>query len=65
MTLFVGTSFSVGVTSLVLQEGSRRGSPMFSVDPARDRLPAALAVRQIEARAEELLPSVLSGLPER
>jgi NAD-dependent deacetylase len=34
LVLFVGTSFSVGVTALVLQGALRRGVPVFNVDPA-------------------------------
>jgi NAD-dependent deacetylase len=34
LVLFVGTSFSVGVTDLVVNRGRERRRPMFSVDPS-------------------------------
>ena len=34
LCLFVGTSFSVGVTALFVESGLNHGVPMFSIDPA-------------------------------
>jgi NAD-dependent deacetylase len=54
--LFVGTSFSVGVTDLVLHGALGRGRPVLSIDPAGAApLPAVVSLR---ARAEEILPAV-------
>jgi NAD-dependent deacetylase len=58
--LFVGTSFSVGVTDLVLRGALGRGRPVLSVDPA-----AAAPSRDVvslRARAEEILPAVCTQL---
>jgi NAD-dependent protein deacetylase/lipoamidase len=60
--LFVGTSFSVGVTSLLVQAGWRRGAALFSLDPAAGRQGAALPVRPLAAAAEDLLPAVIAAL---
>jgi len=62
LILFVGTSFAVGVTSLMVQAGSRRRLPMFSIDPNDARLPAVVPMHRIAAPAESLLPIVLEGL---
>jgi len=58
MMLFVGTSFAVGVTSLLLQAGAARQIPMFSIDPGGPRLPPGLPVEVMTAPAEDLLPEV-------
>ena len=55
--LFVGTSFSVGVTDLFLQAGRRRGIPMFAIDPATDRATPP-GLKSIPAPAEEILPAL-------
>ena len=55
--LFVGTSFSVGVTDLFLQAGRNRGIPMFSIDPATGTTPFP-GLETFPAPAEELLPAV-------
>ena len=58
--LFVGTSFSVGVTDLILSAARERGRPILSVDPAAAvHLPGVASLR---ARAEELLPAVCEAL---
>ncbi len=58
--LFVGTSFSVGITEMALQSGSLWRIPMFAIDPsAAFRLPG---LELLEARAEELLPEVCRRL---
>jgi len=61
--LFIGTSFSVGVTDLYLQAGARRGVPMFSIDPAST--PAHwTGMTPMPAPAEDLLPAVCDQLDQ-
>ncbi|UCF68945.1 MAG: RNA polymerase subunit sigma [Acidobacteriota bacterium] len=63
VVLFVGTSFSVGVTELVLRGALLRGVPAYSVDPrASGNIPA----RELTAQAELLLPEVCRqlGIPD-
>ncbi len=62
LMLFVGTSFAVGVTSLLLEAGAERSVPMFSIDPAGSRAPAFVPVQGLAAAAEALLPAVAAGL---
>jgi NAD-dependent deacetylase len=58
--LFLGTSFSVGVTDLILRAALDRRVPVFSVDPAATaQIPGVVSLR---ARAEELLPAVCERL---
>lgn len=59
--LFVGTSFSVGVTDLFLQAGRNKGIPMFSIDPATASAPFP-GLQTFPVPAEELLPAVHSIL---
>lgn len=59
--LFVGTSFSVGVTDLVVRAGRARGTPMLGIDPGAAPLPTG--VRPLRARAEEALPDLIDGAP--
>ena len=58
--IFVGTSFSVGVTELLVESALSRGKPVFSIDPhAPAPIPGVIAVR---APSETLLPEVLRDL---
>ena len=57
--LFVGTSFSVGVTDLVLNAALDRGVPVLSIDPVAAPVAGVVSLR---ARAEELLPSAAEAL---
>lgn len=59
--LFVGTSFSVGVTDLVLRAAHARGVPMISVDPGATAPPLSEGMTHFQAPAEEILPAA-SGL---
>lgn len=59
--LFVGTSFSVGVTDLVVRAGRARGTPMLGIDPGAAPLPRG--VEPLRARAEEVLPPAFSHPP--
>ena len=61
VVLFAGTSFSVGITDLLLEAGWRGGAEVLAVDPAPpQRLPG---VRFLTAAAEELLPAAVAMLP--
>ncbi len=60
MALFAGTSFSVGVTELVLREALGWRLPALSIDPRPTHLPAGVTV--LRAAAEELLPAVCGQL---
>lgn len=57
LMLFVGTSFSVGVTDLFLRQGLGRGIPQVSIDPSGAPSPIA-GLEILTARAETLLPAV-------
>ena len=60
LALFVGTSFSVGVTDLVMREALGWQLPTISIDPgAATPPPGATVLRQ---PAEELLPAVCEEL---
>jgi NAD-dependent deacetylase len=61
LVLFVGTSFSVGVTDLALRAAVLGGVPAFSIDPGRTMV-AASGLEQFPARGEELLPAVCRQL---
>lgn len=60
VVLFVGTSFSVGVTELILDAALRRGAPVFSVDPNRVGVPDE--VKHLAVPAEDLLPALAGAL---
>lgn len=62
LTLFVGTSFSVGVTDLLLRTGLARRIPLFSIDPTARTAPSG--VRRIASPAEVALPDLLTRLPD-
>ena len=62
LLIFVGTSFSVGVTDLIVQAGLARRKPIFSIDPHAAPLAPWLEVTQLAEPAEELLPAVAAGL---
>lgn len=57
--LFVGTSFSVGVTELVMQAAARTGASVFSIDPEARTMPRVTAIRDA---AEVVLPKVAQEL---
>jgi len=58
--LFVGTSFSVGVTDLVLHAALERGTPVVSIDPAASA--PSSAVVSLRVPAEAILPALCKGL---
>jgi NAD-dependent deacetylase len=59
--VFVGTSFSVGVTDVILQSGLATGASMLSIDPGAHRQPAR-ALRHLAVPAEEVLPAACAAL---
>jgi hypothetical protein len=59
--VFAGTSFSVGITDLLLNLAWRNGAATFTVDPAPPPR-ATPGVRHLRAAAEELLPEVVALL---
>ena len=63
LALFVGTSFSVGVTDLFLQSAHQRRIPIFGVDPGAAKAPHP-GVTMLREKCEELLPSVYEALHE-
>jgi len=58
--LFVGTSFSVGVTDMLLNAALEQGTPVLSIDPATAA--ATSAVVSLRVRAEEILPALCTRL---
>lgn len=65
LVLFVGTSFSVGITDLLLRTATARRTPVFSVDPGGSRAPGHFDVRALSEPAEQLLPSVIAQIEGR
>jgi NAD-dependent deacetylase len=63
LTLFVGTSFSVGVTDLAVRSALFAKTPALAIDPAGSRSEGdAPGVRCLAAPAEELLPAACERL---
>lgn len=62
LLLFVGTSFSVGVTELLALAAVRRGAPRLSIDPGGAHQPAWSGIETLAEPAEELLPEVCARL---
>jgi NAD-dependent deacetylase len=61
LVLFAGTSFSVGITDLLLQTARRRAADLFAVDPSPPTwVPPGL--RFLVAPAERLLPAAMLRL---
>ncbi len=58
MAIFAGTSFSVGVTDLLVEAVAARGKPMFSIDPHADPPRVRVPLTPIREPAETLLPRV-------
>ena len=59
--LFVGTSFSVGVTELFLRAALQAGRRVLAVDPGAAHAPYP-GVVMLQAASEELLPSACARL---
>lgn len=62
LALFVGTSFSVGVTELALRSALFQKVPAYSIDPGGGAAGEYPWVTEIAAPAEELLPEVCRRL---
>lgn len=60
LVVFVGTSFSVGVTEMILDRALARGAGLFSIDPVA-RMPHP-RVEAITATAEDSLPALCRAL---
>jgi len=61
VVIFVGTSFSVGVTEMILQYAAAVGVPVFSIDPGAKK-PYHSSIQILPDKAEELLPAVCGEL---
>ena len=64
LVLFIGTSFSVGVTDMFVQQALGVGIPTLSIDPGNSPPPYP-GIRVLPVAAEELLPQVLERLSEQ
>ena len=62
LLVFVGTSFSVGITEILLRTAFQRQIPTFSVDPGGSRAPGYYNVNAIEEPAEVVLPRTIDVL---
>ncbi len=62
VVVFSGTSFSVGITDLVLRAAWRRGAPAFSIDPHAAGAAGWPRIARLAEPAEELLPEVSRAL---
>jgi NAD-dependent SIR2 family protein deacetylase len=62
LLLFIGTSFSVGVTELMLRAGRKNRIPIYNIDPAGDEI---RSVTRIAEGSEEALPALLAALPSK
>ena len=60
LVVFAGTSFSVGITDLILERALARGRPLFVIDPAA-RAPHP-RLRHIVGNAEDTLPELCRRL---
>ncbi|MFP2904831.1 SIR2 family NAD-dependent protein deacylase [Pyxidicoccus sp. 3LFB2] len=60
LVVFIGTSFSVGVTDHVTGLGLKHGAQVFSIDPSG--VSPVPGVRVVAERAEVLLPRVVAAL---
>lgn len=59
LVLFVGTSFSVGITDGIVGDALARGRPCWSIDPAAGAPPG---VRELPRRAEAILPVLIERI---
>jgi len=63
VVLFVGTSFSVGITDLLVSTAWESGARAIAIDPAAPAYPTP-GVRFLVARAEEILPAAVDALTQ-
>lgn len=61
--LFVGTSFSVGITAMVLTSARYARAPVVSIDPGAHVGPPGITT--LKAKSEEILPAVCAALGAR
>ncbi|MEM6455084.1 MAG: Sir2 family NAD-dependent protein deacetylase [Acidobacteriota bacterium] len=61
LVVFVGTSFSVGVTDMFLRAALTVGVPVYAIDPGAHQPPHP-DIRLLSAPAEDLLPAVCDRL---
>jgi NAD-dependent deacetylase len=62
LMLFIGTSFSVGITDIFLRSGILKRIPIFSIDPGGHRSSPWPDLKILPSPAEELLPEVCRRL---
>jgi NAD-dependent deacetylase len=62
LVLCIGTSFSVGVTDVVVSAARADRLPLFSIDPHGPPGPSLAGVSYLPFKAEELLPAVCRAL---
>lgn len=62
VVVFVGTSFSVGVTDMILESALARGAHVFSIDPAAVHALPHRRVQPITTPAELALPALVAAL---
>ena len=63
LLVFIGTSFSVGVTEMALRNALSRRIPVVSIDPASQPAGRGLdAIQHLASPAEEILPLVCQAL---
>lgn len=62
LMIFIGTSFSVGITDIFLRAGILKRIPIFSIDPAGRRSSPWPDLKVLSSPAEELLPEVCRHL---
>jgi hypothetical protein len=60
VVVFVGTSFAVNITDIIMEEAWDLGLPMFSVDPSGKTAEGNLI--SIPERAEDFLPRLAAAL---
>jgi len=61
LMLFIGTSFSVGVTDLLARSALRSGAPTYSINTLASDVPYA-NIHRITSRAERILPALVRHL---
>ena len=60
MVVFIGTSFSVGITNMVVQAGRQMRKPMYIIDPNPSQ--ESRAFNYINEKAEDYLPNLVQQL---
>jgi NAD-dependent deacetylase len=60
MVVFIGTSFSVGITNMVVQAGRQMRKPMYIIDPNPSQ--ESKSFNYTTERAEDYLPNLVQQL---